>query len=74
MTITLETIQRVTYMMLASALTLMMDKTECVFFLNTPESIKTEDVIKKTASPWIYHEITMLHLIQKNRLNNIVSI
>jgi hypothetical protein len=53
------------HMMLASALTLMMDKTECVFFLRTPESIKTEDVIKKTASPWIYHELTMTHLIQK---------
>ncbi|MFC4024761.1 hypothetical protein ACFOUV_13240 [Oceanobacillus longus] len=53
------------HMMLASALTMMMDKTECIFFMNTPSSVKTEDVVHKTASPWIYHELTMTHIIQK---------
>lgn len=51
------------HMMLASALTMMMDKTECIFFMNTPSSVKTEDVIHKTASPWIYNELTMTHLL-----------
>ncbi|MFJ8257192.1 hypothetical protein ACIQ4Z_07855 [Peribacillus asahii] len=53
------------HMMLASALTMMMDKTECIFFLNSPSAIKTSDISSKTASPWIYHELTMTHLIQK---------
>lgn len=53
------------YMMLSSALTMMIDKTECVFFLNTPASIKLSEVSSKTLSPWIYHELTMTQLIQK---------
>lgn len=54
-------------MILASALTQMIDKCECVFFLNTDNSIiKGVDVINqpKTNSPWIYHEVfttTIIH-------------
>ena len=39
------------HMMLSTALTMMIDKTECIFFLNTPNSITTSEVISKTNSP-----------------------
>ncbi|HNW82749.1 MAG TPA: hypothetical protein PKG52_07655 [bacterium] len=54
------------HMMLSTALTMMLDKTECVFFLNTPNSITTDSVISRTYSPWIYHEIAMTKLIKEN--------
>jgi len=53
------------HMMLSTALTMMLDKTECVFFLNTPNSITTDSVISRTYSPWIYHEIAMTKLIKE---------
>lgn len=51
--------------MLSSALTMMIDKSECLFFLNTPSSINTSESITKTKSPWIYYEIGMTKLIRK---------
>ncbi|HDX9614768.1 TPA: hypothetical protein ROY01_006000 [Bacillus toyonensis] len=54
------------HMMLSAAINSMIDKSECLFFLNTPNSISTKDVIdKKTNSPWIYSEIVMSQLIRK---------
>jgi hypothetical protein len=55
------------HMMLSTALMMMMDNCECVFFLNTPNSVTTKDVIKRTQSPWIYSEINISRLI-KHRL------
>lgn len=54
-------------MILATALTQVMDNCECVFFLNTPNSInKTSDTIKySTYSPWIFYEIEQSRLIRK---------
>lgn len=45
--------------MLASALTKMLNNTECVIFLNTPNSIVPAGYsnANKTDSPWIYHEL-----------------
>jgi len=55
------------HMMLATALSEMINRTECVIFLNTPSSIRAEDAEQRgtesTASPWIYHELTMTRLI-----------
>jgi hypothetical protein len=56
------------HMMLSTALTMMMDKAECVFFLNTPNSIETKDLINKTESPWIYYEIAMTKLVRNRSL------
>lgn len=57
------------HMMLSIALTKMIDKTECLFFLKTPESINTSDTIKNsTFSPWIYHELAMSDLIRKKTI------
>lgn len=55
------------HMMLSSALSMMIDKTECLFFLSTPNSISASDIknTSKTSSPWIYSEITISQLIHK---------
>ena len=42
------------HMMLSVALTQMIDNTECLFFLNTPNSITPDTIINQTESPWIY--------------------
>lgn len=63
------------HMMLGTALTKMMDHCECIFFLNTANSISprtTQDVVagdeKVTHSPWLFHEISMLKLLRKRDL------
>lgn len=52
------------HMMLSTALSKMIDKTECLFFYNTPKSISSASVVNKTESPWIYSEITMSQLLR----------
>lgn len=42
------------HMILNTALQKMIDKAECLIFLNTPNSITSEESIKSTYSPWIY--------------------
>ncbi len=54
------------HMMLSTALLKMIDKTECLFFYNTPKSITSSSIITKTESPWIYSEITMSQLLREN--------
>lgn len=56
------------HMMLATALTMMIDKTECLFFLNTPNSLSAKEIINKTESPWIYHELAMTKFIRNRKL------
>lgn len=56
------------HMMLSVALTQMIDNTECLFFLNTPNSITPNTIINQTESPWIYSEIAMSRLIRKKEL------
>jgi hypothetical protein len=53
------------HMMLSVALTMMIDNTECVFFLNTPNSISASSIIDKTESPWIYSEIAMTQMVRQ---------
>lgn len=55
------------HLMLCSALSKIMDSCECLFFLNTPNSISSEDVVKNinTFSPWLYYELGISKLIQK---------
>lgn len=55
-------------MILASALTQMIDECECVFFLNTDNSvIRGSDAINgnETYSPWIYHEVFTTSIIRR---------
>jgi hypothetical protein len=56
------------HMMLSTALNMMIDKAECLFFINTPNSISTKQVITQTESPWIYSEISMSELVRKKEL------
>lgn len=54
------------HMMLSVALNQMIDNTECLFFLNTPNSVSIGASIDGTTpSPWIYSEIAMSRLIRK---------
>lgn len=56
------------HMMLTTALSKMIDQSECLMFLNTPSSITPASVInesEKTDSPWIYSEIAMTRLIRR---------
>jgi len=54
------------HLMLTTALMMMIDNCECVFFLDTPNSVNTRDVIKqRTQSPWIYSEINISRLIKR---------
>lgn len=60
-------------MMLATALTEMIDNTECLIFYNTPNSIKISEEIEntksekmnETISPWIYHELSTSSIIRQ---------
>lgn len=54
------------HMMLSTALTKMIDKTECLFFINTPNSILASEIEEKTLSPWIYSEIETSKMIRVN--------
>jgi len=53
--------------MLSVALHKMIDNSECIFFLNTKNSIiKNEnDLLKITESPWIYNELSTIEIIRK---------
>jgi hypothetical protein len=53
------------HMMLAAALHTMIDSTECLLFLNTPNAISSEEAASTTASPWIYMEIMMTSFIRR---------
>lgn len=56
------------HMMLSVALTQMIDKAECLFFLNTPNSLTPDPDRNQTESPWIYFEISTSRLIRKKEL------
>lgn len=55
------------HMMLNTALSKMIDRCECLFFLKTPESTVSSIIndVEKTSSPWIYSELSMSRLIRK---------
>lgn len=54
------------HMMLSTALSKMIDRTECLLFLNTPQSVNVENIVEsKTNSPWIYSEISIAEIIRK---------
>ena len=57
------------HMMLNVALCRMIDKTECVFLFNTPNSITCSEAISNTNSSWIYSEVVMTEIIRKRELS-----
>lgn len=53
------------HMMLSVALNQMIDNTECLFFLNTPNSLSINvPIVGTTPSPWIYSEIATSRLLR----------
>lgn len=57
------------HMMLSTALNKMIDKTECLIFIETSNSIKVSDISENnTNSPWIYSELSMSEIIRKKPL------
>jgi hypothetical protein len=60
------------HMMLASALAMVMDKTECLIFLN-PTTILPKETIDTTKSPWIYYEIGISALLEKHQPSRFVN-
>lgn len=56
------------HMMLSTALVEMIDRCECVIFVNTQNSFTPADYFKsegKTESPWIYAEIAMTRMLRQ---------
>lgn len=54
------------HMMLANALNKMIDKTECVIFLETDNSLSVKnDIEKGTSSAWIYSELITTSIISR---------
>ena len=58
------------YLMLAGALSKLIDNTECVFFLNTPSSVKPSQIMDSTLSPWLYFEVLTTQTIRKTLPND----
>ncbi|MFJ5467137.1 hypothetical protein ACIPSG_15725 [Pectobacterium sp. CHL-2024] len=55
------------HVMLSSALIEMIDSSECLFFINSKESLSLRDeLIKNTLSPWIYTELITSEFIRLN--------
>lgn len=66
--------------MLSAALVEMIDKTECLIFYNTPQSIYLENELKeinknnKTLSPWIYHELSTSNTIHSREPRRLIQL
>lgn len=53
------------HMMLANSLNKMIDKSECIIFLDTDNSLDVKNIIENgTSSPWIYSELISTKLIK----------
>lgn len=53
------------HMMLSISLMKMMDQTECLLFIDTPNSLNTKEIIDATNSPWIFAEIAMSQTLRR---------
>lgn len=56
------------HMMLSTALLDMIDRCECIIFVQTPQSFRPSDYLNtsgQTESPWIYSEIAMTRMLRQ---------
>jgi hypothetical protein len=53
------------HMMLCSAISSMMDRAECLLFLNSVRSVSTYKGVDQTHSPWIYFEVGLSQHLEK---------
>lgn len=56
------------HVMLMSALAKMINKTECLFFLDSDQSISARESTLKTRSPWIYNELLISSMIRPQEI------
>ena len=57
------------HLMLASALSTMMDKTECVIFVHSDNSVIENNRETRTQSAWLLHEVQMMRLLRQRSLS-----
>lgn len=64
------------HMMLSMSLLSMMDRCECLFFINTPNSFIPKNELNNgnTLSPWIYSEITASSMLRIKKPNRSISV
>ena len=55
------------HLMLASAISKMIDSCEYLIFLNTPQSLSANPKGNTTGSPWIFYELLMAKLLMEKR-------
>ncbi|MBO7551072.1 MAG: hypothetical protein J6T62_06075 [Fibrobacter sp.] len=55
------------HIMLCRALTHMIDRAECFIFLGSSNSYSNQSGKKGTFSPWIFHELSMMDIMRKNK-------
>lgn len=53
--------------LLSASLSNMIDKCECLMFLNSPNSIIPDPYREETASPWIFYELQQSAVIRKHK-------
>lgn len=72
-----KTVSTHVHCMLEKSLVQIMDDSECLFFLNTPNSVHCDSVRDKTFSPWIYSEIEASRVLRdkshKDRKRSVVE-
>jgi len=56
------------HLLLSTAIMMMIDQCECLFFLNTPKSISSNEVISRSKSAWIYSELAISQLVRKKSI------
>jgi len=57
------------HMILSYALTRMIDRTECFIFLESHNSVRAEESVNGTYSPWIFHELATVDTIKRKEPN-----
>lgn len=60
------------HMMMASAISSMIDRTEVLFFLNTPNSVSYNAGNTQTESPWLYYELGQSQVIRRRKPNRLL--
>ena len=53
------------HMMLANALSEMIEACECVVFINSPNSITSKEAVERTQSPWLFYELGTMRIIRR---------
>jgi hypothetical protein len=55
------------HMMLANGLNEMLEAAECVFFINSANSITSNEAVSKTQSPWLFLELGTMRIIRRKK-------